>query len=525
MAIEASRAHNFAEVPVECVDNQDVWADNRSLSSRVGSAALRGLAYFGMALFMLVGTALTVGVLPIAAAVQKYRSQAKLETMVHKIALNRHKAVYQAVRDQNIQPISSLLRNLARVSRMDFNKLEGKPAEKAKLRQHAHTLLYLLQTARIDGSLDENMQVIRSHVDATLALPIYQRNKTQSNNYFIAVFQAATHAFVSESPGMKPMQEVGASAVRQVDGPITFGVVADRLEHAYQNFTIFKRVSKVEKIFWIFAHPTRFLASAMDQVGLTRAIDYNSFEHGNAAIKVGSFQVKAGLFGKSTYTLGQSPTHTGDRLTTEDVHARRLVQDLESNYNGHEGETGRVAAKEVLQDPTRLRHLNTPINLHKDGTETHAAGLDPKLQGIIRSAVEGSILKGELPAERAAQAQILAEVSLRGIQEMVKNPYGAGNHYINQSCKQNIDRGVIVNVMTILFADAISGTPVTEDRLHQVVGMVLGRAGMVDNRAILKKWLRPLKDLLMVLDQNPKALSEIQHHFGRGAIAFTASPD
>ena len=535
MSIVLNRDLSYAEVPAAPVNTQDVWAENRSLSSRVGSAALRALAWLGMGIFMLAGTALTFGILPIAAAVQKYRSQARLEKMVDKMAIERFQAVYGAVRRQSIQDISSIRHTLF-LPKKSLKSLKGTQSEKAKLLEHVRTLLYLLESNRIYGTSHDDMQKIRAHVNETLALPIYQRNKDQHDNYSISIFQAATHAFVSESPGMAPMQEVGANAVGNIDGDITFGVVADKLEKAYEDFTIFKKASRAGKIFWIYAHPMKFMASAMDQQGLTRPVDYNSYEHGNAAIKVGKFKVGSFFSGYATYTLGQNPTLTGDRLTAENTYrpsaysrtknalipgapVRRIVQDLESNYHGHEGERGRVAAKQSLHDADHLIHLNTPINLHKDGTDTHALGPSHPLRAVIGKAIAKSKLKGKW----ADKAQLLAEVSLRGIEEMIAKPFQNGDHYINQSCKQNIDRGVIVNVMTILFADKINGTPITEERVHQVVGMVLARAGMVDDRAILKKWFMPLIDLLKVLDNDPAVIDKVRNYFGGGAIAFTAS--
>lgn len=487
---------------------------------KVKSVAFQALFWVGwtFAAILAVATVIPAGV----AIVQKARSHYKLKATIQALAENRYTAVRRAIGKE-------IGWDAKKLNREELEKLPNSKGRSTFRRQIFELITMINYKNSKKSGLHDHMQEFRALLNEIIESPFYQENKDKKDNLYIKVVQAAAHALVSESPGMKPMQEYGAKAVGEVDEGMNYEELADALTKAVDQQTIFKKNTLIGKVFWIFVHPEKFLESALDQLGYTDPLAYNSYEHGNASVQVGKFEVKKRGFpwgSRATYSLTLAPTFVADRLTKadRDFGAKRLVQDLEANYTGHKGEEGRVAAKLATADDD-LRVLNTPINIKKG--EESDVGLDPKLSEILGWYFNDE--KYDLEPKRREQAMRLAAVSLKALEEMIDMPLGSGDKYISQSCKQNIDRGVVVNAATILLADAIWGTEdltkdLTEDRVHQIIGMVLVRAGMVDDRAILNKWFRSLTDLLKVMHQNPILVSNLQEHFNKkGQVAFKAS--
>jgi hypothetical protein len=95
---------------------------------------------------------------------------------------------------------------------------------------------------------------------------------------------------------------------------------------------------------------------------------------------------------------------------------------------------------------------------------------------------------------------------------------------MGQACKQDIDRGVLVNVLTILFMDQLEGKKLTDERIAQILGIVLLRPGLVDDRAILGKRYEALKEVLEYLSKKPEALEQMKRHmlgFPRYWLSFS----
>lgn len=87
---------------------------------------------------------------------------------------------------------------------------------------------------------------------------------------------------------------------------------------------------------------------------------------------------------------------------------------------------------------------------------------------------------------------------------------------ISQTCKQDIDRGVVLNIITRLFFHLLTHKKITKEDAQIIVGSVLSRAKIVENRIILFERFEPLSDLLHFIGENDqtikKALMEYSKH-------------
>lgn len=71
-----------------------------------------------------------------------------------------------------------------------------------------------------------------------------------------------------------------------------------------------------------------------------------------------------------------------------------------------------------------------------------------------------------------------------------------------QACKLDIDRGVILNVMTRVYFHVAAGKSLTEDDIAEIIGTVVGRAELVSGRTIIFDRYQPLSDALRLIGAN-----------------------
>jgi len=75
-----------------------------------------------------------------------------------------------------------------------------------------------------------------------------------------------------------------------------------------------------------------------------------------------------------------------------------------------------------------------------------------------------------------------------------------------QICKEDIDRGAVLNATTILFQRLLSEKPLDQNTAKMLAGMLLGRAEMTSHRAVIMHRLKPLLDLLRFVGNNTHIL-------------------
>jgi hypothetical protein len=59
-----------------------------------------------------------------------------------------------------------------------------------------------------------------------------------------------------------------------------------------------------------------------------------------------------------------------------------------------------------------------------------------------------------------------------------------------------------MNILLRLYVEALSGTPLTPEKVQEIVGYTLLRAGIVDGRALIKDRFETLYDFLTLIGDN-----------------------
>ncbi len=85
---------------------------------------------------------------------------------------------------------------------------------------------------------------------------------------------------------------------------------------------------------------------------------------------------------------------------------------------------------------------------------------------------------------------------------------------LGQSCKQNIDRGMALNIVTRLLVMQMAGQSITRPLLDEIVGEVIGRAEIVDRRLIMLDRLNPALCALHLIHENPDFVTGLKSYLG-----------
>lgn len=398
--------------------------------------------------------------------------------------------------------------------------------------KHCEKLLSIDPKKVISGYQAEKKLIqLRKMVNDALASPIYQKNKGK-NNPFIKVVPLWAHALTAEAEGMKAFQTYGKNAIGKISAP-TYTTLANTLDKSLKKQKTFNKDSHLSNLFWIFAHPHKALAAGFDNLKLKDPIYYNSYVNGNQNVHVGTFSV-----GKNKMHLSLGPTPTCDRLFLGHLdylrskNQKRFQQDLESTYK--KGERIRIHEKERMANAYEdiLTYLRCPLDgkLWKSKSEDFFSEIATEMESEFR--IPRSLQKNASELLSITQesvknvkghnkAKLLAFNTALAVQAILKT--AQRDAYMGQACKQDIDRGVLLNVMTILFFDALGNKPLTEKRVQQIVGIVLGRAGIVDDRKILKGRYEALSDLLHIIAKDPEAFfAPYKKYFKRRDVSFSS---
>ncbi|MBN2479745.1 MAG: hypothetical protein JXA94_05915, partial [Parachlamydiales bacterium] len=104
-----------------------------------------------------------------------------------------------------------------------------------------------------------------------------------------------------------------------------------------------------------------------------------------------------------------------------------------------------------------------------------------------------------------------------------KNPEIMIDALFSQACKQGIDRGVVLNVLTRLFYHLLTNKEFKEKDIKIIIGTVIARAKLAEKRIILEKRLEPLKDLLHFIEENPEILRMGLQNYSKDILSDTSS--
>lgn len=141
----------------------------------------------------------------------------------------------------------------------------------------------------------------------------------------------------------------------------------------------------------------------------------------------------------------------------------------------------------------------------------HAAkafsAVDPKLTKhpkrltrALQVGVEGFLAVGAI-------VKTLDDLPNKAVQDaMMEATFG-------QACKLDIDRGIVMNVMTRVYFHLISGENLSEESIKEIIGTVIGRAEMVSGRTIISSRYQPLSDALRLIGQNETAVKNALRNY------------
>ncbi len=515
---------------------------NQSANSGLIATAAKVGSYAAWAFVHLVIFALTAGIGTALLAAKRIKSHRNTKGTIESLGVSRSK-ILQATMEE-IGTGKSVA------------ELKGTEKEKARFRDSVSKLKELIKEGPSKGYAHDHMQKVREKIDKALQSPVYADNKDNAEDVDIYTLHMAAHVLTARAEGMGQLEAHGEKATEGKD--TTYKGLAKALDNAVEKHVVFHRETVFEKVVWGLTHPDKSIAVFLDEKSVTPALAYNSYQNGNANIRVGAFRV-----GNMKMHLTLGPTPTSDRLFQ--AHLQHLKnegkgqihfqQDLESPTKKAEAKR-RFVKKEIADAHLeRMLYMSTPMDgeiwkskgaydqsdpieflevLRGDmGSWSNADQYtqmqnDPKKDNgfyIPKSIADSGRVQlliaqtmnsfravkipEELTAQQVNKAALLGIEAALAMEAIFKAAERSGtesiDYFMGQACKQDIDRGVILNVMTILYFDALSKTPLTEERIHQIVGMTLMRADMVDDRAILHDRYEALSSLLKIIAVDPDA--------------------
>lgn len=429
--------------------------------------------------------ALSPVTLPLALAAGGYRlySHIKYRPAIEELAQNRYDAVHKA---------------------LDDKKLLENPDTSTEI----FKIQELLKT-NPSNNMHDHMQEVREKIDAALGT----KNLTDIDAKFL---QVAAHALTVHADGMEVFQKWGERVMDIDKSSLPYERLANALDYAVDECTTFQKENLWGKVLWTLAHPQRAANSFFEHVGWSHPLAYNSYQHGNANIRIGAFEVNGQ---KIHFVLG--PTATCDRLFTAHLqHLRETKKGVHAQHSiespWHKNEEARRQEQLRIADHYKDEAICTLGHIEDKGDcpnlEEHGIHLPKNFTKA--QAQEINILAAEMfgdDSRLSNKARRLGLQTLVAIQGILNMPEGENS--MGQACKQDIDRGVLVNILTILFMDQLAGKPLTDERIAQMVGIVLLRAGMVEDRRILEKRYEALSELLHFIAEKPEVFDPMKKHF------------
>lgn len=111
---------------------------------------------------------------------------------------------------------------------------------------------------------------------------------------------------------------------------------------------------------------------------------------------------------------------------------------------------------------------------------------------------------------RALQVGVQGFIAVGAVVKTLQDAYSSPSEIeeallrasFGQACKLDIDRGVILNVMTRVYFHVAAGKSLTEDDIAEIIGTVVGRAELVSGRTIIFDRYQPLSDALRLIGVN-----------------------
>ena len=411
------------------------------------------------------------------------------------------------------------------------------------------------------GSTHAHMQAVRAELDKALALSAYQDLKTEASHPAVAFLHLAAHALVAQSEGMEEMQSHGAALLEGTERGSGLEGLVSALDHVVSDGSVFDKDSKAAFVFWTIFHPQKAFAAFLGNDG-DFGKSYNSYAHGNANIYLGHYQVRG-----TKMHFYQGPGPTGDRIF--EAHLQHLENNGKKQLQHTLEQPGQAgeAARRLMQQDMAEAHKETmtliatpldgpawkgtgPFEAEMESNEYFEELQDFVMEGDAHRKMPTNPVEDNgfyfpeevlsdsdleeafdfskrrftefeinsdhyqaMSAKRQNKARLLAFNTLVSLQAMIKSAEGAEEMFFGQACKQDIDRGVVINILSRVYIDGMNGVPIDEAYINQIAGMLHLRPEMVDDRAILMDRFEPLFDMLQILAENPEFFDQLRDDF------------
>jgi hypothetical protein len=560
-------------MPVQMADPNKVKI--RNLTNFKNDLVLKAIDLVATAALVLVSVALLPVTILFLAAYRIY-NYSRVKGLVQELAVNQHKCLAEQI-------------HAAFPDGIEYRTLHGEQG----LIFACTKIVKLVENNHYSEafSMPERMRMIRETINEALALPAYQNNKGAAGEPLIKFFQLCAHSLTARSDGMSAIQKYGKEQIGVFGNRgISYKDFADKLDEAVYDYSGFKRDSIVGTVFWSMAHPEKALFAASGQIK-SNALSYNSFKEGNVNTKLGAYRVGNRRIHLS---VGPVPTcdrlfdahldylkyhlRSGHlQHTYESPHGAEGVrrQRLKHTEERRSGELMLMALpldgaaysakgdfkgiddteqfhdhlNELVKGTTGQDHRAMQAEFHEDNgfyipedlipqndidqaivaskTAFASVETEPYWQALANEGDKGTVRLNK--AQLLAFDGILAVKSLLGAMSVTRGT--DKDLFMIAVCKQCIDRGVVMNVVTRLLIDGLNGEPLTGDRIHQIIGFVLARAAIIDNRRIILERFEPLSDLLHLIGDDPEGFfAPIRAYFAEdlqkmGGISFEPALD
>ena len=356
--------------------------------------------------------------------------------------------------------------------------------------------------------------------------------------------------------------------------------LSKEMRQIFQGLPALKKTQIVWKLLWYCAHPQKTLHSLVGLSGASQNMkkphplleavckivsafgyhgeDYNSYDHGNEEQMIGEFvyQEKRMLFFLGP-GLGQDREIDLAYLDYLKQNKRMHWQQSLENPDVPGEEARRKVQQTILRG---YGDLFTAISL--DGEEVKGFGLqdgndfvekyynrlDPLVQEnfvLPQEQRDAALMQARSLAHKITSdnnewkmlsaprkgAVLLSLFQLLATLRIMKDQFSqAGSSGVvgvrSEACKQDIDRGVVMNALTLFSMEALKEDPQWDRIASLLHGVVFSRALMVDERAILPKRFEIIPNFLSVVgatDQTFQAFTRALKEAGEG-LAFQDVP-
>lgn len=348
---------------------------------------------------------------------------------------------------------------------------------------------------------------------------------------------------------------------------VDFKAFAERLEMIYAKIPTFHQ-THLNKILWCCAHPQKIMESLVGEGILPswfgfHTEDYNSYEHGNLEQMAGIFELNnhkmaffhgPGLgqdreidcafleaqrkFGAMHWQHSLENTeHKGEktRLDAQSSMAEHFNDTMvfsSSQFDGPAEKGFKIDAKAGdfidqyyerlsdllgLNDETASYHSMPKVNEKDNGftfdsnimSTDDISGAHQNAQQAMIEATKDNAHWKSLNTERKAKVLLASFEVFAKLKTLLtlmnKQTEQKELNTSSEACKQDIDRGIILNVLTQVCIALLQQQPLSSEQEDFLTGMTFSRSIMVDSRAILRKRFEAIPDFLKVVGQSKQS--------------------